>query len=319
MYNGNLGRDQICKMAKKESVLISGELGIKSIPGEHNSHQNVLIAVFLILVVICYWPTLLMTGRILVFSEDMAHGFFAPITAAYILWQKRQTILEAPAAPSSWGLLLLLLAGIIGVVATLGSSSTFSRAAMMITLAGFIWLLGGFWAFRRALFPWLLLLFTFPIPAVLYGEVTLPLQLLASRLSELTFEQLGMSVVRDGNILELAHQRLSVVEACSGIRSLVTLFFFCSIYAYLCESRWYMRLAVALAAIPAAIGANVLRIVATGLIGKTHPEYTVGTYHEMLGWAAFVLAFGLIFVLHRTVHRVLLQFIRPPVAGGSSQ
>lgn len=249
-----------------------------------------------------------MTGRVLVFSEDMAHGFFAPIVAGYVVWMKRKTVLAPPAAPSAWGLALLGLGAGLATVATLGASTTFSRMAMLLSLAGFLMLLGGWPAFHRLLFPWLLLLFTFPIPTALYGELTLPLQLLATRLAEVTFELLGMSVVRDGNILELAHQRLSVVEACSGIRSLITLLFFCTVYAYLCEWRLWVRILIALAALPAAIGANVLRIVATGLISKIRPEYTHGTYHEMLGWIAFMLGFATVFL----AHRLLLMWRKQP-------
>ncbi|MBL8227501.1 MAG: exosortase/archaeosortase family protein [Bryobacterales bacterium] len=263
---------------------------------------------FTVLILICYWPTVAMTSRILAFSDDMAHGLFAPMVAAYLVWLKRDRIFEPPAAPSAWGLVLLGAAAMLAMVATLANSSTFSRFALLVTIAGVMFVAGGAKAFRRVLFPWLLLFFTFPVPAVLYGELTLPLQLLATRLSEHTFEALGMSVVRDGNILELAHQRLSVVEACSGIRSLITLFFFCAVYAYFAESRRWVRIGLALAAVPAAIATNVMRIVATGLLGKINMEYTHGVYHDTLGWSAFLVGFSIVFVLHRVLTKP-----QPPV------
>ncbi len=250
------------------------------------------------LLILCYWPTIMMTSRVLVFSEDMAHGLFAPIVAAYITWLKRGKLLQGT-QPSLSGLPVLLVAMAIALVATLGNSSTFSRFALLLSIAGVLLIVGGYQLFRRLLFPWLLLFFTFPVPAVLYGELTLPLQLLATRLSESCFELLGLSVVRDGNILELAHQRLSVVEACSGIRSLITLFFFCTVYAYFGESRPGWRLILATAAVPAAISVNVLRIVSTGLITKVNPKYAHGIYHDSLGWAAFLVGFGIVFLLHR--------------------
>jgi len=271
-------------------------------PQTYTRHSYLIGAAFCALIFLCYWPTISMTGRVLAFSEDMAHGLFAPFVAAYIVWLKRRKLLTN-LQPSIWGLALIAVGSLIAVVATLGNSSTFSRFALLCSLAGIVFVVGGYPTFRKVLFPWLLLFFTFPIPIVLYGELTLPLQLLATRLAETSFEMLGMSVLRDGNILELAHQRLSVVEACSGIRSLITLFFFCSVYAYFAESRTSVRIGLALAALPAAIAVNVMRIVATGLLTKLNPKYAHGTYHDALGWTAFLVGFSIVFLLHWTILR----------------
>ena len=92
--------------------------------------------------------------------------------------------------------------------------------------------------------------------------------LLASKLSEHVFELIGFSVLRDGNVLQLTHQRLSVVEACSGIRSLITLSFFCLVYVYFMDDRQWRRAVVVAAAVPAAILVNVFRITFTGVLGK---------------------------------------------------
>jgi exosortase len=128
--------------------------------------------------------------------------------------------------------------------------------------------------------------------------------LLASRLSESSLELLGYSVLREGNILNLPHQRLSVVEACSGIRSLVTLSFVCVSYAYFFTERW-LKPVIVLAAIPAAILLNAARITLTGLLGENHPHLTQGLYHEMLGWICFVAAFGFVFLFHHILRRLL--------------
>jgi exosortase len=152
-----------------------------------------------------------------------------------------------------------------------------------------------------------LLLFTFPIPDVLYGELTQPLQLLATRLSESALELFGFSVIREGNILQLVHMRLSVVEACSGLRSLVTLFFFCLIYAWFFEDRIWLRTVIALSAIPVAVGVNVLRITATGILGRYDIAWTSGTRHEILGWTAFALGFLLVFLFHAAVRRMIAR------------
>ncbi len=257
-----------------------------------------LLAAMLLFLVGSYWDTLVLTGKMLTFSEDMAHGFFAPIVAGYIAWQRRHSAFSSPEISSPWGLAVLMLAAPLGLAAMLGGSSTVSRFAFLISLSGCILVAGGYRAFRTLLLPLSLLLFTFPIPTVLYGDLTLPLQLLASRLSEIVFEIMGFSVIRDGNILELPRQRLSVAEACSGLRSLITLGFFCIVYAHFFERRRWVRFVIIGAALPAAIFLNVVRIVATGLIGQWRPQYTVGVYHDLLGWLCFALGFGMVLLTH---------------------
>ena len=165
-------------------------------------------------------------------------------------------------------------------------------------------LIGGWMALRQFVFPLSLLLFTFPIPAVLYGEITQPLQLLATRLSEWCFESLGFSVFREGNILQLAHMQLSVVEACSGLRSLITLFFFCLVYTIFFEPARWMRILVTFTAVPTAILVNTMRITATGILGKFNPEWTKGLYHSFLGWTAFFVGFFLVVVTHRLIRKL---------------
>lgn len=259
---------------------------------------------FVALLVASYWPMLSFTGRVLAESEDMAHGFFAPIVAAAIVWQKRGRLSSSLSSGSSWGLAVLGLAAVIAVVAGLGSSATLSRLAFLGSLTGVILLQGGRKLLGALAFPLFLLVYTFPIPAVLYGEITQPLQLLASAWSESTLELLGYSVLREGNILQLPNQRLNVVEACSGIRSLVTLSFFCLIYAYFFEEKRWRAITIFLASIPTAILVNMLRITTTGMIGESNPELTHGLAHESLGWALFVVGFGLVLLVHLALRRM---------------
>jgi len=270
-----------------------------------------LFAAFALLLVLVYWRTLAQTADFLIFSEDMAHGFFAPIVAAYIAWTKKDIAFAAPSRPSAWGLPVLLIAAVIGVVATIGASTTIARFALLLSIAGCILLGGGFRALRILMFPLALLLFTFPLPQVLYGEITQPLQLLATRMSEWALEHLGFSVMSEGNILQLPHQRLSVVEACSGLRSLITLGFFCLIYAYFFEENRWIKAIIIAAVVPFAILLNALRITVTGVLGESVPQYTHGTYHEILGWTCFAAAFGLILLLHRA----LVHVFRPRSGG----
>jgi exosortase len=285
----------------------ASELVQPSVPDWPARFALPILGIFL---VVCYFPMLIMTGRTIILSDDMAYGFFAPIVALYIAWDKRDAVLHPLTPPSLWSLVFIGFGACIGTVATLANSSTFSRFGFLISLAGCLLLIGGWTAFRRFLFPFCLLLFTFPVPDVLYGELTQPLQLLATRLSESAFELLGFSVLREGNILQLIHMKLSVVEACSGLRSLITLFFFCLVYGYFFETRFWLQVALVLFAIPSAIAVNALRITATGVLGKYNLAWTEGTYHEVVGWVAFSLGFLLVLMGHQVIRRFLAPATR---------
>jgi exosortase len=267
-------------------------------PSAPEPRAAVLMVALGILLFVCYFSMLRTTAQFILFSEDMAHGLFAPLVALYLAWERRQFLLRPPGRSSLWSLPALALAGLIAIAATLANSSTFARFAFLTSLAGCLLLIGGWVTLRRFAFPLSLLLFTFPIPSVLYGEITQPLQLWATRLSESCLEILGFSVLREGNILQMTHMQLSVVEACSGLRSLITLFFFCLVYTAFFERRPWVRVVVPLAAVPAAILVNTLRITATGVLGKFSLEWTQGLYHSILGWAAFFLGFLLVVLLH---------------------
>ena len=255
-----------------------------------------------VLLLLCYWQTISATAILLTASEDMAHGFFAPFLAAFLLWSNRARL--AVGAPSLWAVPLLGLGALLAVPASLGASTTISRFGLLLSLAGCALVLGGIPLLKSVRFPLALLLYTFPIPGVLYGEITLPLQLLASRLAEVSFELLGYSVLREGNIIELSNQKLSVVEACSGLRSLVTLSFFTAAYAYLLERRNWVRTLLVLAAIPSAILINAMRITLTGVLGKINPAWTKGTVHDITGWGCFAIGFVIVLIVHLLVNKM---------------
>ena len=126
-------------------------------------------------------------------------------------------------------------------------------------------MLGGTLMLRKLFFPLFLLFFMVPIPAVIYNRITFPLQLLASRLAGDALSVLGLPVLREGNILELPEQRLSVVEACSGIRSLLTLTFLSLVFGHFFERKIWIRVVLFLSTVPIAIVANASRVTLTGI------------------------------------------------------
>src|SRR5258708_37609858 len=114
----------------------------------------------------------------------MSQACFGTTSAAYIAWQKRTEFLSTPAQPSWYGLALVIYACLQVFVATLGAELFLARTAIVFTIIGAVWFLGGTERLRVMAFPLFLLFFMVPIPALIYNLITFPLQLLASRAAE---------------------------------------------------------------------------------------------------------------------------------------
>jgi exosortase len=153
-------------------------------------------------------------------------------------------------------------------------------------------------------FPLLLLPFMIPIPAVIYNQITFPLQLFATTVAENVLGWFGIPALRDGNVLVLANQTLNVAEACSGIRSLLSLTFLSLVYAYFFDSRVWMRWVLLIGTIPIAILANAARVTVTGMLSGVNTQLAEGFPHLVEGFLIFVVALGMLFVLHMVISRV---------------
>src|SRR5258708_2953722 len=164
------------------------------------------------------------------------------------------------------------------------------------------------WLYRAILFPWAFLILMIPIPNLILQQVTFPLQLLASRLATALLELVGVPVLRQGNVIVLASMPLDVAEACSGIRSLLTLVTLAIIYGYLMETRVCVRVVLAISAGPIAIAANSFRIFCTGLLVQYwDPDKAEGFFHIFSGWLIFVLALIMLFAVHRLISSISLS------------
>jgi len=254
-------------------------------------------------VLVCYAPILAKLVNQWIDDPDMGHGFFVPIVSGYIIWQRRSQLLAIKTKPSGWGLLIVAWGAIQMIIGVLGTELFTSRTAFVVTVIGVVTTLGGKPLLRALAFPLALLFLMVPIPAVIYNQLTFPLQMLASRLAAGALGMLGIPVLRDGNILELANGRLSVVEACSGIRSLLSLTFLSLVYGYFFEKKTWIRVVLFLATIPVAILANGGRVTVTGILYEVRPELAEGFFHESTGLVIFFVAAVILFVLHQSLIR----------------
>lgn len=251
-----------------------------------------------------YGPVLLNLARQWNNDEDMGHGFFVPLVAGYIVWQKREQLRGVAMEPCWWGLVLMVLAAIQSQAGSLGAELFLSRTAFLFSLIGLVLFVGGKHFTRALAFPLLLLFFMIPIPAIVYTRITFPLQLIASRTAEVVLHILQIPVLRNGNVLELSRQTLSVVEACSGIRSLLSLGFLSLVYGFFFEPRRWVRAALFVAAVPIAIGANAFRVTITGVLSEYKPELAEGFFHTAEGWVIFMVALAMLIAFHALLGRI---------------
>jgi len=235
--------------------------------------------------------------------EEMGHAFFAPLVAGYIVWRERKRIMAQP-VKTCWPAITLVIWGFVQMLlGFLGADFFLARTAFLIALVGVIWTLAGTQVLKSLVFPLFLLAFMIRIPLFINQQITFPLQIFASKVASGALDLMGIPVLRDGNVIELANQRLQVVEACSGIRSLLSLAFLSFAYSYFFDHRVWMRPVLFLSTIPIAITANSLRITLTGVLSEFNKKLAEGLYHEFEGWVVFMVALLALVALHRLICR----------------
>jgi exosortase D (VPLPA-CTERM-specific) len=285
-------------------------------PRCYNPHQRVDVINpsvryrnLLALLLICAW----LYGSTLVhlvlqwvgprYDPNFSHGILVPVFASFVLWQDRKQLSAIAPAPSWTGLPLIVLSMLVLLLGVLGADIFLPRVSFLILLAGLVVLFQGWTFFRAILFPWAFLILMVPIPALIINRVTFPLQLLAARLSTELLELVGVPALREGNIIYLASGTLDIAEACSGIRSLISLITLAVIYAYLMETRTWVRVVLVCLAVPIAVVANSLRILGAGLLMHWgYKEAAEGAAHSFEGLLIFgILAVGLLFAVHHVI------------------
>jgi len=256
------------------------------------------------LLIACYAPVLYWLGYQWATDADMGHGFFVPAVAGYIVWQRRALLATVEVKQNAWGLVLVVWGAMQMLLGTLGAEIFLARTAFLVSLTGAILFLGGIKVLRIVAFPLFLLCFMIPLPAIIYARITLPLQIFASSVAETILGLVDIPVLRDGNVLTLANQQLDVAEACSGIRSLLTLSFLSLVYAYFFDRKPWMRWVMLAATIPIAIAANAGRVTITGIISNYRPDLAQGFFHTLEGWVLFIVACTLMVGFHWAANRV---------------
>ncbi len=238
-------------------------------------------------------------------NPNYSHGFLIPFAVVYFLWIKRNALKISVRAPSTAGLALMILSVALYLVGLLGAEFFIQRCSMLLLIAGMMAFFWGWRCVHETAFVFTLAFLAIPLPAVVFNAIAFPLQLIASAWAAVLLRLAGIPVFQQGNILQLPQQVLNVAEACSGIRSLISLMTLALMVAYFLPVRRWAQAGFVAAAIPVALIANALRIAFTGLLGRyLGPEYSEGFFHLFSGWLIFVVAFALLLGLASVISRI---------------
>lgn len=233
---------------------------------------------------------------------NYSHGFLIPPLALFLVWERRRRLLQMECQPSAFGAVVVVGSLLLFVAGTLGAELFLTRIALLGSIAGTILFIAGWRIVRTLAFPLGILLLMVPFPAIIFNQITFPLQLLASRFGETLITAVNIPVLREGNVLVLANTSLEVAEACSGIRSLISLLTLGIVYGYFTDKRAPVRIVIAALTVPIAIVANGLRVAGTGISAHFFgPEAAQGFFHEFSGWILFIVAFALLVGMQRLV------------------
>jgi exosortase len=241
---------------------------------------------------------------------NYSHGWLIVPMAAYMAWERRHQLARAERKPSAWGLALLVAS--IGALAagTLAAETTVARLSILLTVVSTIWFVAGLEYLKILKFPLAFLLLMIPIPGIIFNRITFPLQLVASDFGARALGLIGIPVFREGNLINLAHLSLDVAEACSGIRSLISLFTLSLLYGYFAEPHRAIRIILLVATVPVAIVANGTRVAATGMAAHWYgAQAAEGFFHSFSGWIVFAVAAAALVLVRAASMRMLRPWL----------
>ena len=237
-------------------------------------------------------------------DENYSHGFVIVPLALFILWRRRGQLQKAVSPAQSKGL-ILVGASLLGYIFALaGEIETLASISMIFFLGGTIWYVWGFRVLRLSLFPLALLVLMIPVPAQLLAALTIPLQLLVTRIAGMLARAMGIPIFIEGNLIRLPLQTFEVVDACSGLRSIMSLVTLGAFMGYFALETLWQRLALIASALPIAIVANSVRVLAMVIFSfYFNIDLLHGDVHTIFGMGIFVVSLCLFF----GVQKILAQ------------
>lgn len=265
------------------------------------------LAMLVAAVAVAYAPVLAHLASQWSHEADYSHGFLVPFFSLFVLWERHEALARVVPRPSWTGLAVLLASIAVLAVGTLGAELFLQRVSLLGVLAGLVLWFWGWPMLRATAFPLCVLLLMIPLPGVIYFQVVFPLQILASRLAAWLLQHMNLfPVLREGNVIVLSSTRLEVAEACSGLRSLLSLLTIAVMYAWFAERRVWIRWVLCLLVLPIAVMGNAGRVVFAAISVELGGASAVeGWAHTLSGLFLFFISTLLLIVAHAGIRRLV--------------
>lgn len=278
-------------------------------------------AVLAVLAAILYHDVLLKLVMEWWRDPNYSHGFVVPLVSLLLIWRKKDVLirLNRTREPRNSGLLLMAAGLCMLIVGRAGSELYLQRFSMIVVAAGLVLLFYGKKILRAVTPALAFLVFMIPIPYILYDTVSFPLKLLTSYCAAVSLDALSIPVLREGNLVHLAGTTLEVADACSGIRSLSSLFALGAVFAFIVLKQYWKRALVILLVVPVAVAANTVRVVVTGILAHLFGgPVAEGFFHEYAGLVIFLVSLMLLMGLCLMI-RGSDETLQRPGGGGAAR
>jgi EpsI family protein len=228
-------------------------------------------------------------------NEDFNYCYLVPAIVAYLIWDKRELLVQAPRQTSWAGFTLIVPGMVLFWVGELGGEYTLLYLSMWLQVVGLCIVHFGIPKIRAILFAVLFSLTMFPLPAFINNKLSMQLKMISSRIGVDALQFLGVTAYREGNVIDLGFTRLQVVDACSGLRYLIPLIVLSIFLSYLSRDAWWKKVIVVLSSIPISILINGFRIASVGLLVPIFgPVVAEGFFHDFSGWIIFMISLGIL-------------------------
>ncbi|MBU0945886.1 MAG: exosortase/archaeosortase family protein [Proteobacteria bacterium] len=269
-----------------------------------NRQTFVSLGIMLTALGFVYFPILQDLAKDWNTNDNYSHGYFIPVLSFYMIYTSREELKNLSVQTNFAGLFLLIAGLGQLIIAQAGSEFFLQRTSLIPVLAGLVLFCLGFAFLKKVLLPILYLIFMVPLPAIIWNKIAFPMQLFSSYLTEKVVTFSGIPIFREGNILHLSGTTLEVVDACSGLRSLTTLFALSAVFAILSSHTSWQKWVLFLAAAPIAIFANIIRLSATALLASKYgPDVAHGFLHDFSGLVVFAVGITLLVVVSNVLKK----------------
>ena len=238
-------------------------------------------------------------------DPNYSHGFLVPVISAYLIWQKRSELANLQIKPANSGLILILFGLFVLFAGVAAQEFYMKRSSSIFLLAGIVLFLLGWQWFKALWLPIGFLFFMIPLPYIIYDAIAFPLKLFVAKFSVLSLKLLGVVVLREGNIIMFPNTVLEVADACSGLRSLMSLLALGVALAVLTQKRKIAMVLLVVLTVPIAVLTNMIRVIVTGYLAQYYGAAAAeGFFHEFAGMGVFLLAMVLLFMTSGVLRKV---------------